>query len=94
MVKGLRVQVKLTRRTLGDKTLKARFGVGVGEVATPLFEFVATEKSYYCLRKGCTWMHWRVFDCISGFEDVVREYSNNCHFYERKKTNKRFSPQG
>jgi hypothetical protein len=35
------VQVKLKRRTLGDKTLKARFGVG--EVATPLFDLVAAE---------------------------------------------------
>ena len=41
-LKGLRVQVKLKRRTLGDKTLKARFGVG--EVATPLFDFVAAEE--------------------------------------------------
>ena len=35
------MQVKLTRRTLGDKTLKARFGVG--EVAAPLFDFLAAE---------------------------------------------------
>lgn len=38
----LRVQGKLIRRTLGDKTLKARFGVG--EVATPLFDFLAAEE--------------------------------------------------
>ena len=31
------------------------------------------------MRKGCTW----ILDCISGFEDVVREYGNNGHFYEK-----------
>ena len=35
------VQDKLKRRTLGDKTLKARFGVG--EVAGALFDFARAE---------------------------------------------------
>lgn len=32
------------------------------------------------MRKGCTW----IFDCIGGFEDVVREYGYYGHFYEKQ----------
>ena len=41
VVRRLGMQVKVKRHTLGDKTLKARFGVG--EVAEPLFDFLAAE---------------------------------------------------